>query len=73
MNSLNKQFARGKRPGWVRANGLKLEETQAELVEISKENRRLREENEKLKRSVQQRKPIFEVKFNNNPELFTAV
>lgn len=66
MNSLNKQFARGKRPGWVRANGLKLEETQAELVEISKENRRLREENEKLKRSVQQRKPIFELKFNNN-------
>lgn len=66
MNSLNKQFVRGKRPGWVRANGLKLEEVQAELVEISKENRRLREENEKLKRSVQQRKPIFEVKFNNN-------
>lgn len=66
MNSLNKQFARGKRPGWVRANGLKLEETQAELIEISKENRRLREENEILKKSIGQRKPKFEVKFNNN-------
>jgi len=66
MNSLNKQFARGKRPGWVRANGLKLEEAQAELIEISKDNRRLRDENEKLKESIEQRKPKFELKFNNN-------
>lgn len=66
MNSLNKMIHRGKRPGWVRADGLKLEETQAELVEMSRENRRLREENERLRKNVAIRKPDFEITINDS-------
>lgn len=66
MNSLNKKINRGNRPGWVRANGLKLEETQAEFVEMSKENRRLREENERLRKNAVVRKPDFEITINDS-------
>lgn len=72
MNSLNKKINSGKRPGWVRASGLKLEETQAELVEMSRENRRLREENEKLRKNMVIRKPDFEVTFNDNNSIYGA-
>lgn len=70
MNSLNKMINKGKRPGWVRANGLKLEETQAELVEMSRENRRLREENERLRKNVVIRKPDFEITINDSNSIY---
>jgi len=66
MNSLNKQINRGKRPGWVRADGLKLQETQNELVEMSKKIRKLEKENEELKKNIVTKKPKFEIKFNDN-------
>ena len=69
MNSLNKKINRGKRPGWVRADGLKLEETQAELVEMSRENRRLREENERLRKNAVIRKPDFEITINDSNDI----
>lgn len=70
MNSLNKMINKGNRPGWVRANGLKLEETQAELVEMSRENRRLREENERLRKNVTIRKPDFEITINDGSSIY---
>lgn len=69
MNSLNKQISKGKRPGWARADGLNLEETQAELVEMSKNIRRLEEENKELRKSVIIRKPELILKVNNNTSL----
>lgn len=69
MNSLNKQIGRGKRAGWIRADGIKLEETQAELVEMSKKIRRLEEENEALRKQIIVRKPMFEFEINDGLEL----
>lgn len=36
MNALNKQIIRRQRPGWIRADAVNFEETQNELVEMSK-------------------------------------
>lgn len=69
MNSLNKQFSKGKRPGWVRADGLDLEGTQAELVELNRHVRRLEAENKELKNSVADRRPNLKVKVNNSMSL----
>lgn len=76
MNSLNKQIGRGKRVGWVRADGIKLEETQAELVEMSKKIRKLEKENEELRKQITTRKPAFEFEINDGLELcfeYTAI
>ncbi len=62
--ALTKEINRGKRPGWIRAQGLNIEKMQAELIEISKENRMLREENEKLKKSIEVRKPDLKLQIN---------
>jgi len=70
--ALTKQINRGKRSGWVRADGLKLEETQTELVEMSRENRRLREENERLRKNVVIRKPDFEITINDSNSIYGA-
>lgn len=63
MNALNKQFNRGKRPGWVRAERMKLEEMQAELVEMSKKIRKLEEENAELRKNVVEKMPELTVAF----------
>lgn len=65
MNSLNKQIHRGKRPGWIRADRLNIEETQNELVEMSKKIRELEEENRELKKNAVTRKPILNIYINN--------
>lgn len=62
--ALTKEINREKRPGWIRAQGLNIEKMQAELIEISKENRMLREENEKLKKSIEVRKPDLKLQIN---------
>lgn len=64
-NSLYKQFNRKKRPGWVRADNINLEETQNELIQMSKKIRKLEEENEELKKQVVVRKPEIDVRINN--------
>lgn len=66
--ALQKQISRGKRPGWVRAN-ISIEETQAELIAMSKKIRSLEEENTELKRNFLERKPILQVLINDKTEI----
>ncbi|NFH70595.1 DUF4062 domain-containing protein [Clostridium botulinum] len=68
-NSLYKQFNRKKRPGWVRADNINLEETQNELIQMSKKIRKLEEENEELRKQVVVRKPDIDVKINDENSL----
>lgn len=68
-NSLYKQFNRKKRPGWIRADNINLEETQNELIQMSKKIRELEEENEELKKQVVVRKPEIDVRINNEHSL----
>lgn len=67
--SLTKQISKGKRPGWIRAEGLDVHEVQKELVEMSKKNRRLEEENEELKKQALIRIPKLEVEINNSKKI----
>lgn len=69
MNALNKQVYRGKRPGWIRADRLNLEETQNELVEMSRKIRKLEEENRELKKNTITRIPKLNVYVNNKKEI----
>lgn len=66
MNALNKQINRGKRPGWIRADGFNIDETQKELVEMSKKIRKLEEENNELKNQIVIRKPQLEMEINDD-------
>lgn len=68
-NSLYKQFNRKKRPGWVRADNINLEETQNELIQMSKKIRKLEEENEELKKQVVVRKPEIDIRINDEHSL----
>lgn len=63
--ALTKEINRGKRPGWIRADKLNLEETQNEFVEMNKKIRELEEENKELKRNAVTRKPKLNVCINN--------
>lgn len=67
--ALNKQIHKGKRPGWIRANNINLEETQNELIELCKKNRNLEKENEELKRQLVLRKPVLSVTVNGKETL----
>ena len=65
--SLHKEMDRKKRPGWVRGDSVDIEKSLAEIVELSKQNRELQEENrnltveiEKLKGS-KERKPLLTI------------
>lgn len=69
MNALNKQFIRKKRPGWVRADGFSIEETQKELIEQSKKIRSLEKENAELQEQVVVRVPELKVEINENNNL----
>lgn len=63
--ALTKEINRGRRLGWIKADRLNLEETQNELVEMSKKIRELEEENRELKRNAVTRKPILNICINN--------
>ena len=47
-NALYKQISRTKRPGWIRGDSVDIEKSLSEIVELSKQNRDLQEENKKL-------------------------
>ena len=46
--SLHKEMARKKRPGWIRSDAVDIEKSLSEIVELSKQNRELQEDNKKL-------------------------
>lgn len=69
MNALNKQFNRGKRPGWIRADLFNIEKTQAELIEMSKRLRELEAENKELRKKIEIRKPELDVTINEQDKL----
>lgn len=53
MNALYKQFAKGMRPGWVRADEFNIEESHAELLALNKKVRELEDENGQLRDELQ--------------------
>ena len=67
--ALTKEINRGRRPGWVRASELRLEETQKELVEMSKKIRELEDENKKIRESTVTRNPMLDLLINSQKEI----
>lgn len=67
--ALSKQIHKGKRPGWIRANNINIEETQNELIELYKKNSNLEKENEELKSQLVLRKPVLSVTVNGKETL----
>lgn len=82
--SLHKEMGRKKRPGWIRADSVDIEKSLSEIVELSKQNRKLQEEKadlltklDKLNSSAD-RKPLLTVTIapssadqnEKHPELF---
>lgn len=63
--SLHKEMDRKKRPGWIRSDAVDIEKSLSEIVELSKRNRELEEENRKLRESVIQRKPELNISIKN--------
>lgn len=65
--SLHKEMDRKKRPGWIRGDAVDLEKSLSEIVELSKQNRELQEENKRLSveleklKSVSERKPLLTI------------
>lgn len=68
--ALNKEINRGKRPGWIRLNGLKLEETHNESSEMSKKIIELELENRELKKRDITREPQFAFRINNDNSIY---
>lgn len=46
--SLHKEMDRKKRPGWIRSDAVDIEKSLSEIVELSRQNRELQEENKRL-------------------------
>ena len=65
--SLHKEMDRKKRPGWIRSNAVDIEKSLSEIVELSKRNRELQEENKRLSveleklRSASERQPLLTI------------
>lgn len=63
--SLYKEMSRKKRPGWIRNDAVDIEKNLSEIVELSKKNRELQEQNTQLSkeleklRSASDRKPLL--------------
>lgn len=66
--ALNKSFFREKRVGWVRGDSVS-EEASKELLELSKENRALREQVARLEELSQARMPEIELNILKEPPL----
>ena len=65
--SLHKEINRKKRPGWIRSDAVDIEKSLSEIVELSKQNRDLQEENKRLSteleklKSTTERKPLLTI------------
>ena len=65
--SLHKEMDRKKRPGWIRSDAVDIEKSLSEIVELSKQNRDLQEDNKRLSaelekiKSTSERKPSLTV------------
>lgn len=65
--SLHKEMDRKKRPGWIRSNAVDIEKSLSEIVELSKQNRELQEDNKRLSveleklRSASERQPLLTI------------
>lgn len=63
--SLHKEMNRKKRPGWIRGDAVDIEKSLSEIVELSRQNRELQEENKRLAvelekaKSASERKPLL--------------
>lgn len=71
--ALQKQIAKGKRPGWIRADKFNLEETQSELVHMSKKIRELEQENSELKAKITPRLPDIHVDIVINQDMLVSI
>lgn len=69
MNSLNKQIAKGNRPGWIRADKFNVEDIQSENIELNRIIRRLEAEKEDLQKQIVHREPKFVFKINDGTPL----
>lgn len=67
--ALYKQFHRRNRPGWIRADNIDLSKTSGELINLSQENRTLREDNENLKNKLMIKKPVINLRINDGEEI----
>lgn len=70
--ALNKSFFREKRVGWVRGDSVS-EEASRELLELSKENRTLREQVARLEALTNNRKPELKIAINDNNLLSISI
>lgn len=60
--SLHKEMDRKKRPGWIRSDAVDIEKSLSEIVELSRQNRELQEENRKLSLELENMKASSERK-----------
>lgn len=67
--ALPKIFRKNPRTGWVRADKAITPEVSEELARLSKENRESREEIEKLKSKLKNKKPALNVQFNGQENI----
>ena len=51
--SLHKEMDRKKRPGWIRSDSVDIEKSLSEIVELSRRNRELIEENQRLSKELE--------------------
>lgn len=58
--ALHKEMDRGKRPGWIRSVDVNIEKSLSEIVELSRHNRDLQEENRKLSAELEKLKSLSE-------------
>lgn len=63
MAALYQEFARKKRPGWVRCDNFDLEASHTEILALNKRARELEQENQELQSHMQERKPELSVSF----------
>lgn len=65
--SLHKEMDRKRRPGWIRSDSVNIEKSLSEIVELSRQNRELQEENKRLSveleslKALSKRRPLLAV------------
>lgn len=67
--ALSKEFNRKPRPGWTRANDVDVSKLTAKLLLLDDENRKLREENDRLKQNYNRLMPEICLNINDSEDL----